>query len=284
VFAFAGCSMLTLLVFGGVVCLKQGMPSRLPAKAVIFYNSRNDRAFLNEITLQQAAAGQFAELGAQSTNQPVEILLWGDSHAMSVAPVLDELCRRFSVRGVEATHPATAPILGYFDHNRFGLNVNAPAFSQSVVDFIARKRVKTVVIAAHWAIYGPPYLVNARLAETVQTIMASGAAVYVVKDVPRPGFDVPTLAALTVMHHGDLARLAISPEKYRERNHDYEFIFNHLSKMGAHILDTPKYFLNANGLYDVVRDDKALYCDDGHLTVEGSKLLSPMFEPLFLTK
>ena len=126
VFAFAGCSMLTLLIFGGVVCLKQGMPSRLPAKALIFYNSRNDRAFRNEITLQQAAAGQFAELGAQSTNQPVEILLWGDSHAMSVAPVLDELCRRFSVRGVEATHPSTAPILGYFDHNRFGLNVMRP--------------------------------------------------------------------------------------------------------------------------------------------------------------
>ena len=114
--------------------------------------------------------------------------------------------------------------------------------------------------------------------------MASGAAVYVVKDVPMPGFDVPTLAALTVMHHGDLARLAMSPEKYLRTNHDYEFIFDHLSKMGAHFLDTPKYFLNTNGLYDVVRDDKALYFDNDHLTVEGSKLLSPMFEPLFRNK
>jgi hypothetical protein len=274
--------MLTLLTFGGGVYLKHGMPSRLPASALIFYNYRNEYAFRNEITLQQAAAGQFVELGAQSTNQPIEILIWGDSHAMAVTSVLDELCRRFSVRGVEATHSSTAPILGYTSHTE--PNSLPPAFSQSVVEFITQKHVKTVIIAADWHAYEPPDLVGARLAETVQTIIASHASVYVLKDVPIPDFNVPRLAALTVLHHGDLARLGTSPNKYAADNHNYEFIFNHLSQIGATVLDTPKCFLNTDGLYDVVRDDKVLYFDSHHLTVEGSKLLSPMFEPLFRNK
>jgi hypothetical protein len=48
---------------------------------------------------------------------------------------------------VQATHVATAPILGYINHARLALNEQAPAFSQAVVDFIARKHIKTVILA-----------------------------------------------------------------------------------------------------------------------------------------
>ena len=284
IFALAGGTILTLLVLGGGVYIERGIPSRKPAKAEIFLNSRNDCAFLYNITPQQAADGQFIELGAQSTNQPIEILLWGDSHAMAVAPALDELCRRFSVRGVEATYSATAPILKYFKCDKYGLNENAPAFSQSVVEFVAKKHIKTVIIAAVWSSYGPLDEVNAKLTETVRTIMASGASVYLLKDVPQPGYDVPRLAALTVFQHRDLARLEISPVKYTDLNQNYDSIFNHLSKIGATVLDSPKFFLNTNGRYDVIRNDQVLYCDWHHLTVAGSKLLLPMFEPLFHNK
>ena len=281
VFAFAGCTMLAILIFGGVVYWKHGIHSRLSAKAQIFCNGQDDRAFLNEISPQQAAAGQFAELGAQSTNQPIKILLWGDSHAVSVAPALDELCRRFSVRGVEATHPSTAPILKYFKVEKFGLNEKAPAFSQSVVEFIAKNHIKIVILGAFWSNYTPSNTVADNLAETVQTIMASGASVYVLKDVPCPVYDVPMRAAFTEMLHGDLANLEIPQVKYAAMNHDYEPIFNRLTKIGATVLDTPQYFLNPNGLYDVIRNDRVLYRDGYHLTTTGAKVLLPMFEPLF---
>ena len=155
VFALAGCTMLTLLIFGTGVYLKHGVRSRISSKADIFLNGKDDVAFRNNITPQQAAAGQFPELGAQSTNQPIQILLWGDSHAMHVASALDELCRRFSVRGVEATHSDTAPMLDYIQIEKYGLNENAPAFSQSVVEFIAKHHIKTVILGAVWSDYGP---------------------------------------------------------------------------------------------------------------------------------
>jgi peptidoglycan/LPS O-acetylase OafA/YrhL len=279
VFAFAGCGVLTLMIFGGSVCLKHGVPSRLPADAIRVYDCKYNFAFRNEITPEMAAAGQFAELGAQNTNQPIGLLLWGDSHAMAVAPVLNELCQRFSVRGVEATHSSTAPILEYW--NNFGLQKKSIAFSQSVAEFIVQRHIKSVILAANWHVYGPPSLVDSKLPATVVAIEASGASIYILRDVPIPDFNVPKQAALAVMRHGEITELGTSPTKYAADNHNYEPIFDHLSKLGATILDTPKYFLNTNGLYDVVRDDKILYFDNDHLTIDGSKLLTPMFEPLF---
>jgi hypothetical protein len=285
VFALAGCSILTLVLLGGGVYFKHGMPCRISAEAAHYLDSQNDYGFRNEITPEQAAAGQFAELGGQSTNQPIKILIWGDSHAMSIAPVLDELCRKYSVRGVEATHSSTAPILGYISRtSRFSLQEDSLAFSQSVVDFIARQHIKFVIIAAFWNRYGPPDLVDVKLAATCRAISASGASVYLLKDVPMPGFDVPRQVAFTVLHHGDPKRLGTPPDKYLADNHDYISIFNHCTQSGATVLDTPKCFLNPNGLYDVFRDEKVLYYDTQHLTVDGSRLLTPLFEPFFQTK
>jgi len=284
VFALAGGAMFASLIFGGAVALSHGMPSRLTVESIRYANYRKDIAFHNQITVKQAVAGQFAELGAQNTHQPIEILLWGDSHAMAVAPILDELCRQFSVRGVEATHAATAPLLGYSNTDPFSLMGDSPVFSQAVVDFVRLRHVKTVILAATWPSYEPPDSLDANLATTIRALLACGSKVYVLKDVPMPYFDVPKHAAMTVLRHGDLSKLAISQDKYRTRNKDLEPIFDHVSKMGATVLDSPRYFLNTNGLYDVVRGDKALYRDWHHLSVEGSKVLRPMFEPLFRVK
>jgi peptidoglycan/LPS O-acetylase OafA/YrhL len=281
VFAFAGCSMLIMLIFGGCVYFESGMPSRFSAQALRYDDCRNEKAFRNEISLRQAVAGQFDELGAQSTHQPIEILIWGDSHAMAVTPVLDELCRRYSVRGVQATHSATPPLLEFSSSNPYSLMGQTPAFSKAVVEFVSQRHVKIVILAACWTSYGPSNLLSAELTSTVQAIMASGARVYILKDVPIPGFDVPRHAALTVSHQGDLAKLAIPQSKVQIANKYIEPIFDHLSEMGVTVLDTPRYFQNTNGFYDVVREGKTLYWDWHHLSIEGSKLLAPLLEPLF---
>jgi lysophospholipase L1-like esterase len=276
-FAAASLAVLLLLVLGGGVYLKHGMPFRLPAQALAYQNPNFNTPFFTNTYL----SGKYAELGAQSTNQPIQILLWGDSHAMAVAPALDELCRTFSVRGVQATHSGTAPLWGRFHlaHKEAGLP--APDFGRPIVDFVAKNHVRAVIMAASWSYYHPSEVVGTRLAATAQALRTSGARVYVLKDVPDTGFDVPRFATLTALRHGSLAELSISPEKYAADNHNYEPIFDHLSQMGVTILDTPEYFLNADGRYDVARNGKLLYSDNAHLTADGAKLLTPMFEPLF---
>ena len=129
IMALAGCSMLTLVLLGLGVG-RHGVPSRIPGKALGYAESRNHRAFLNQVSLEQAIAGRFVELGAQDASAPVSVLIWGDSHAMSVTPVIDELCRQFAQRGVQATHSSTAPVLGYVSTGVYSLKGDSPRIRQ----------------------------------------------------------------------------------------------------------------------------------------------------------
>jgi len=291
IFVFAGVSTFTLLVIGFSVFRSHGFPSRIPAKAIHFAESRNHTAFRSEVSLEQALAGQFMELGSEETNQTISILIWGDSHAMSLAPLIDDLCRQYSQRGIQATHSATAPVVGYVGRLKcgsvkLGLLEETPAYSSAVLKFIAQKHVRNVILAAWWSAY-PAFdsshapLFKTQLLATIRAIKDSGARVYVVKDVPQPGFNVPRIASLAVICNRDLDQLGITREKHQEADRELVGTFEQISQMGVTVLDPANYFLNRNSLYGVLRNDQILYCDEQHLTVEGSKILAPLFEPIF---
>jgi peptidoglycan/LPS O-acetylase OafA/YrhL len=286
IFGFAGVSTATLLLLGFVVLREHGFPSRLPEKALRFAESWNHSAFLNEISLEQALAGHFAELGSQPTNQPIKILVWGDSHAMAVTPGFDDLCRRFSWRGIEATHSATAPLLGWFNNDKDSLLEKSPLFNNAVLEFIKSNHVENVVLVGSWLAYSKNSdAFNTQLIATVRAIMAAGARIYVLKDVPhRGGFDVPRVAAICAMHNGDLEQLGVIPEEWQMANRRVNKTFEQISQLGATVLDSAPYFLNRQGRYGVVKNDQVLFRDYHHLTVEGSRILAPLFEPIFQPK
>ncbi len=280
VFAFAGASTAILLAFGWFVCRHDGLPSRIPENARRYAASRDHRAFLNEITLEQALAGQFVELGLQKTDQPITVLIWGDSHAMSLTPVIDELCRRHARRGIQATRSATAPVLDVSSKS-VGLKKDSDAFNKAVLDFIAQRKVKNVILAAYWDWYPPSDSIKTGLVSTVRAIMALGANVYLVKDVPDQGFNVPRFAALTTMRNGSLAELGLSKQQIQMSNREFNQAFEQSTRTGAIVLDPSAYFLNDNGIYGVVKNGQILYSDGNHLTIEGARILSPLFEPIF---
>lgn len=281
IFSFAGASIVIMLTLGVLVYHTRGVYSRFSGKVLSNVNSRLNRAFLNNISLQQAVTGQFVELGSQATNQPISILIWGDSHAMSVTPVLDELCRRFAQRGIQATHSATAPVLGFVGTDTSSLMEDSPAFNNAVLTFIAQRHVKNVVITAAWNSYPATDLFRKQLLATVRAIIDSGARVYVLKDVPAQRPDIARLTEFFGMHNGDLEKLGVTRESHEMKNSELRQTFEEISQMGATVLDPAEYFLNSNGLYGVVHNDQILYCDAGHLTVEGAKILAPLFEPIF---
>ncbi|HRY47651.1 MAG TPA: acyltransferase family protein [Candidatus Paceibacterota bacterium] len=281
VYTFAGTSIASLSVVGLWIIWQQGVPSRLSVHAQRLANARYDRAFLNETTLPKAAAGQFFELGGQPTNQPVEIVIWGDSHAMAVTPVIDELCRRHSKRGVQVTVSATAPLLDYVSKEKWSLREKSPEFASAVVNYIATQRVRNVILAANWHGYPPDESFKNGLFKTARSLMGAGARVFILQDVPKPKFDVPRIAAITAMRHGDTQLLGNPAELYKTENASTLQILDELSREGAVILDPTSYFINSNGLYGVVKDGNALFCDTHHLSVAGARLLSPLFEPIF---
>ncbi|HEX9048717.1 MAG TPA: acyltransferase family protein [Verrucomicrobiae bacterium] len=216
---------------------------------------------------------------ASQTNPAVEVLIWGDSHAMAMAPVLDVLSQEKGWHAMEATDNGTPPVRWGSAPRRSAKE--AAAFSESVFKYIVDKRPRKVFLIARWSGYVTVDSFQSNLVATVRSLLPLGIKVYVVKDVPFPGFDAPRFAALTAAKSGDISQLGASLQSYEQKNLEMKGPFDQIAQLGVPVLDPAPYFLNSHGLYGVERNGRILYTDGDHLSVSGAMLLEPLFSPLF---
>ncbi len=284
VLAMGVTSLLLTFLLGYATVHFRGIPERIPAaireETLAFADSRHHQYTVPKITLEQAKAGEFVELGDRDKKEPISVLIWGDSHAKALAPVFDELCKRRAQRGVLAFYSGTAPVLGYISTATYSLREDSSKFNSAVLDFISKQHVKNVVLAARWSNYAGASSFDKGLQATIRSILENGAKAYLVKDVPKHAFDVPRFTAFSAMHGGNLEQLGVTVEAHQALNRSSEKAFNQVAQFGAILLDPAAFFINRRGLYGVVKDHQVLYADNNHLTVEGSRILAPLFEPI----
>jgi hypothetical protein len=103
------------------------MGFRLPDAVLRFAAGRFDfnPVFNSEVSLQDAEAGRFLGLGLKRPEDQIQLLVWGDSHAMAALPALDYLCNEYSVRAFAATHSETPPLLDYVPEGSYSLRKKA---------------------------------------------------------------------------------------------------------------------------------------------------------------
>jgi hypothetical protein len=280
IFAFAGVTTMASLLAELAIFNSQGAPSRLPAEALRHVNGERCCVFDHNLSMEQALAGAFIELGAGDTQKPVELMVWGDSHAMAVMPVLDSLCNEYSVRGVAATHSATAPLVGYRSGKSDFLDKGI-AYNDAVVDFIGNQHVRNVILAAHWG-KSDIEPVRSSMRETIIAMRDTGARIWILREVPIQRWNVPDVLASAVWREQYTGDLGLPITEHLKTWQRQSPIFEGISTEfpGVIILD-PTDLLVKDDLCVVLKSGKALYCDDNHLTVAGAMLLRPLFEPVF---
>jgi peptidoglycan/LPS O-acetylase OafA/YrhL len=282
IFAFAAVSLMTLLAPGLAVGLFNGFPSRLPDAVTIYADARYHKTWIGETDMGGTWEKHVARFSETQPNRPVDVLIWGDSHAMSLVPVIDELCQRKGWLDMEATRSGTPPVLGGYSLKGYG---EVPSvFSDTAFRYVTACHPRVVILAAKWSGYTASDRFKSNLVATVRALADLGVKVYTVKDVPFPGFNAPRFAALTAMHHGDIHLLGVTSGEYEKMNNELEPAYAQITSLGDPVLDPAPFFLNTNGLYGVEKGGRILYFDPDHLTVDGSMLLMPMFEPIFQTK
>lgn len=285
VFAFASIVTGLLFLSGLAIDRKAGIPSRLPPEVRQYADASTNKAFLREIVLNEALQEDFVKLGTGNKNQPVSMLVWGDSHAMAVMPVIDDLCRNHSLRAIGAAHSFTPPLLGYESDDRESLQGDSIPYNQAILDWVRRKRVNHVLLVAYWSFYlnadnGPDRLRRGLLA-TISALQESGANVWVLRQVPKHRWNVPKALASTVLSGGNPAELGLPIAEQLKAFHSQDAIFEGLAARGVTVLDPTSFFFRPPDLYRAAADGKALYYDSHHLTIDGAMLLRPLFDPLW---
>jgi len=208
--------------------------------------------FEHNLGLKQAQAGDFVELGAGDKHLPVKFFVWGDSHAMAIMPALDVLCKEISIRGVAATYQATPPLVGYVFTNQYSLSETSIAYNNSVLEFIRREHVSSVILVARWDQYidadkGTERLRSGVLA-TINALQDSGARIWIMREVPKQRWNVPDVLASAVWHGGDPQEFGLPLAEYRKEYQRQNPIFEGLATKfpGVTVLDPTDLFATNN--------------------------------------
>lgn len=287
IFTFASITTAALLLAGLAVYKMHGFPSRIPADALRYANGATNHAFINELGLKDALNENFIEIGTGDKLLPIDLLVWGDSHAMAAMSALDSLCKEHSIRGVAATHSGAAPLVGYEGKYDCSLKEDTIPFNSAVVEFIRRKRVGNVVLIARWELYikadkGTERLRSGVLA-MVDALLDSGAKIWIMRQVPKHHWDVPSSLTATVLRGGDPEELGLPLSEHLNELENQNPIFEGIAGKlpTVTILDPTELFLTSNNLCRVAMGGEALYYDYNHLTVAGAMVLRPLFDPIF---
>lgn len=286
VFAFAVGSLACLMLTGFVVHREKGFIEKWSPECLRYLAGRDDREDRRDVDLSAAQRGNLPELGVQGSDRPIELLVWGDSHARTVLDVLDSVCADFKVHGVAATHAATAPLLGFKNTKPFSLGADSIPYNQAIVDFVRTRQVRNVLVVARWSAYLPSSEseygeFQEALKKTIDELHTTGARIFVMKDVPGQRFDVPRALANAVARSRDPKALGLPASEHLTSTKYENNLLDKFSGTLVTVLDPLPLLTDETGLCRAERDGRALYSDRHHLSTYGAMQLRPLFETIF---
>lgn len=286
IFAAGVGALVVFAAIGLIASRLKGIPARMPAEVLVYDAVGRERPMIGEVLLDQVKNGAVPRVGL--TNGPVRLMIWGDSHAMAILPVLDDLLREAELAGEVATYSATPPLAGFSREREFGLNEKTPEYSEAVLKHVKEKGIKQVLLAAVWPHY-PARIGKAhesgefdeQLKITTTRLQELAATVWVFKCVPMHPYEIPKGYARAALFRRAVPE-ALSVAEHEAYNAQVNPALDELAKSGVRLLD-PLPYLSKDGRCVVEENGRLLYRDRAHLTVEGARKLRRLFEPMVQT-
>jgi hypothetical protein len=246
----------------------------------------------------------------ENTGRPA-ILLWGDSHAASLAPALHEKARQAGYDLILMAKGSCPPLDGAGRKIR-GSPGEAQAcirFNQNVLKHIQDdSRVQTVFLAADWrASLADPYsrgtgwlvtgeapdaprprltdserLLGASLARTLAALRGAGKRTYVLQDVAAFATDplwrsqtagIPARVwLLSHLRHGELIDPGVDTKAEQTADTLARSIVGAAGRYaGANLLDLERQFCEPDSVCHYREGDLKFYRDNQHLTLAGAQ-------------
>ncbi len=275
-----------------------GLPGRFPPQAIVYGAAKTDQgdmSFRVQMTTQDILDGNLTMLGNTDRSAPVELLVWGDSHAMATLPAFNQLLKERRGAGRAATHGATAPLAGYFIEFPYALGRESLRFSETVIEYIQNNRIPNVVLVANWSSYpridgsatnvqspATEWPAEAALLATVRRLVGVGAVPWIFLDVPIQPFNVPKALARAEIFGENIPSRSAVPSALNGVFRSDEKLLDRIVELGGRVIDPKPMFLDPKGEYYIVaRDGVALYSDFHHLTPSGAMLLLPLLREAF---
>lgn len=291
--------ILSLLAAGELIKKQQGFPARLTEQQRVFLDyprespQQRQCSYLSAETVN--ADGLCRLPGTTAGADSPAWLLWGDSHAAALLPLMDHLASRADISIWHGEHAACPPLL----------DVDWPyvpgcrAFNDAMLEAVRRHRIAHVVLASRWSVYllgkengsmkdvlpaasaeHRQQLFSRHLARTVDKLNEAGATVWLLEQAPAQAVNVPRQLTLLRMLDRDLDA-GRDYASHQARQAPLSAIFAAVAQQGRlQRIDPAQRLCETGRRCRIVQDEAPLYVDDNHLSIAGVMLLEPLFQPL----
>lgn len=312
IYIFAG-SVMTLIFFAGAAITHfKGFPERNGVKylATASDNKKEEGWLYEECNINYIDNPESihpCKIGDPS--QAATFMIWGDSHAPTYGKAVHISSAINDLSGVLTYTPGCPTLLDMIPEPQNG-DTACVDYNRMVLSYLTEHtEIQTVILISRWTVWlegtrykqeegSPVHLVddlkNADLTlnnedlfrlgleRTIKTLVEMDRNVILIAPLPEIGYDVPSANFIASRTGRDVNQIiAPSLEEYIARNQRTMTILKSFQeKYGFQIIE-PWKFLCQQDICRAVVNGIPLYRDDSHLSIFGSELISPVFDPFF---
>jgi len=271
------------LTLGQLFVFSQGLPWTWPEKV------RDRESCSRILPVDPEAPGARAFDIGSTRDTRKRFLLWGDSHAMSLSPALDELGNEYGLGGLQLTMGSTAPMLDWghdlkslkklgLDDRPVDKDANYKArWRDLALRTIQANRIPTVFLSGYWASYARQGFAD-ELLRTVRGLLDRRLRVILICDYPNQ----PMVNSRNLRLSSRFPWLSPPPTdraSHLDLNRDVYAALARIPRSALFtVVDPAPLVLPWEQL---LLDRGPLYKDAHHLSDHGAMQLRPLFEPFF---
>lgn len=286
-----------VLISSGLFVLQQnGLPERFPDE---IYAHKSHRYRIPHFVRYDDISdnSHLPVIGSLETSKRPTVLLWGDSHAMSIMPAFDVLGKEQNSGVYVAAQPGIPPLAGTWPLRKSFQPVD---YGTSVLEFVEQADIEHVVLAARWNAYvfggdggdrsqllcdsttlstSPEQagsVLRKSLRETCQRLTAAGTTVWILRQVPFQPNNAPGTILKLAIWERDLNELATTVDEHQLRFAAINQLLDSVSDLSVRYLDPVPFVADENGRCRTVIDNVAVYSDQDHLSAHGALQLQPL--------
>jgi hypothetical protein len=287
-FSTAGLALLVPLTTAGLIWYQEGFPQRVASRGSQPpppVESLSDRYRTSPVDFTLEELPLLGEPKAQPS-----FLVWGDSHALALAPVIDEIALEFGLSGRLVARGGTPPLadcwredVGTADKDP-GLRWNA-----NVLQAIRGRDWQAIIVVAAWQVYvdetglrdaqsspasteEAAAVLQRQVLKTMESIHSS-ARVFWLPPAPRQTTDLAQAVRNRALYAWSPAPGAgLTRDQYQMQISKIAEIFQSLPDPQHLWIDTSLTFFDAHGDAILFDDDEFCYVDDNHVSIAGARL------------
>jgi peptidoglycan/LPS O-acetylase OafA/YrhL len=306
IFQIGGLTALVTIVSGALLDAFDGLPVRVPdAVMEMGIQERNPR-YREKTSIEQIEQGDLLQLGEGGEEAKNAIfLLWGDSHAVAIAPMVNKLSEEFGVNGVACLRGGTPPLLDVWVNNT-NIGRAMMAYNRAVVDFVVENQIPNVIIAGRWAKYingdedgplsgvvvdtasekatadGAVQAFESGLRRSIVALSNSGTRIFLLMQVPDHQVDVPLLIADRIWRGKPLHNIGITKDEYMRAQEQTHAVLYGLEGENLMLMDPAPLLFDHAGEPVLLVDGKSIYRDEDHISDAGAYYIESVMRAAFI--